>query len=536
MTSNTRFRPDFSSGRIDVPDVGGILTEFADRQANIADKGLDRAIKQQQLDEEQRRWDITNARAEALAKRQEDEYNRALSEKNATNEAYRVLMNKDQYANEKMTAEQKAIQETLAMLTPEERAEAEQGLKTYYNPEVSRQQWIDNAISGPNVDQSKVLAMKTDLYNIAANTPGTPEYQAKIDADREQKKWALDLENRYKMAQLATENKNRLAQIEASKEAKPVGQDLFYAPNGQGGYRPVYVPKGSDIGADWMSESIYKASLGKINEDSGGSGGSGSGKNKNDYNPFEVASKLTPDKEQQGSIGKGLNTIEKLMGKNTAERVTSLITPGNDNWNWNTPAKINPTVFENAFGDDKVTINGVEVKAGDFYVDALTNPDKYIAVTDKSGKTKVYTKDSQAAKILDEVNNKPSINKGSTLNTEILKPTSKTNASEYNQQGYNPIINFSNSSSPIAERVNKEYSAEAIKANADRSKKLEDAYLALVPKELRNNISLSRYSATDKEALNDYISLYNKLDNQTKKLLTYDKYLENKSFYDSRLK
>lgn len=536
MTPNTRYRPDFSSGRIDVPDVGGILMEFADRQANIADKGLDRAIKQQQLDEEQRRWDITNARAEALAKRQEDEYNRALSEKNATNEAYRVLMNKDQYANEKMTAEQKAIQETLAMLTPQERAEAEQGLKTYYNPEVSRQQWIDNAISGPNVDQSKVLAMKTDLYNIAANTPGTLEYQAKIDADREQKKWELDLENKYKMAQLATENKNRLAQIEASREAKPVGQDLFYAPNGQGGYKPVYVPKGSDVGADWMSESIYKASLGKTNGDSGGSGGSGTGKNKNDYNPFEVASKLTPDKEQQASIGKGLDIIEKLMGKNRAERVASLITPGNDNWNWNTPAEVNPTVFENAFGDDKVTINDVEVKAGDFSVDALTNPDKYIAVTDKSGKTKVYTKDSQAAKILDEVNNKPSINKGSTLNTEILKPTSKTNASEYSQQGYNPIINFSNSSNPIAEHINKQFSDEAIEASINRSKKLEDAYLALVPKELRNDIGLSRYSATDKEALNDYISLYNKLDNQTKKLLTYDKYLENKSFYDSRLK
>ena len=535
MTSNTRFRPDFSSGRIDVPDVGGILIDFADRQANRADKELDRAAKQQQLKEEQRRWDITNSRADALAKRQEDEYNRALSEKNATNEAYRVLMNKDQYANEKMAAEQKAIQETLAMLTPEERAEAEQGLKIYYNPVVSRQQWIDNAISGPNVDQSKVLAMKTDLYNIAANTPGTPEYQAKINADREQKKWALDLENRYKMAQLATENKNRLAQIEASKEAKPAVQDLFYAPDGQGGYKPVYVPRGSDIGANWMSESIYKASLGKPNE---GNGGSGGGKNKNDYNPFEVASKLTPDKEQQGSIGKGLDIIEKLMGKNTAERVTSLITPGNDNWNWNTPAEVNPTVFENAFGDDKATINNVEVKAGDFAVDVLTNPDKYIAVTDKSGKTKVYTKDSQAAKILDEVNNKQSINTVSTLNTEILKPTSKTNASEYNQQGYNPIINFSNSNSsnPVAERINKEYSAEAIKAGADRSKKLEDAYLALVPKELRNNISLSRYSATDKEALNDYISLYNKLDNQTKKLLTYDKYLENKSFYDSRLK
>lgn len=203
-----------------IPDVGNIRTstdtagamnnylkavantrEAFAAPVDLIDKIVAGNEARKKTEEEQRRWDITNARADALAKRQEDEYNRALSERTATNEAYRVLMNKDQYANEKMAAEQKAIQESLAMLTPEERAVAEQQLKSY-NPEVSRQQWLDNAIGGPNVDQSKVLAMKTNLYNVASNTPGTPEYQAKIDADREQKKWALDLEDKYKMAQI----------------------------------------------------------------------------------------------------------------------------------------------------------------------------------------------------------------------------------------------------------------------------------------------------------------------------------------------
>ncbi len=73
MTPNTRFRPDFSSGRIDVPDVGGSLLDFANRQANILDKGLDRALKQQQLAEAQRRWDITNARSEAEWTRKQQE-------------------------------------------------------------------------------------------------------------------------------------------------------------------------------------------------------------------------------------------------------------------------------------------------------------------------------------------------------------------------------------------------------------------------------------------------------------------------------
>lgn len=397
MTSNTRFRPDFSSGRIDVPDVGGILMEFADRQANRADKELDKAVKQQQLKEEQRRWDITNSRADALAKRQEDEYNRALSEKNATNEAYRVLMNKDQYANEKMAAEQKAIQESLAMLTPEERAEAEQGLKIYYNPEVSRQQWIDNAISGPNVDQSKVLAMKTNLYNIAANTPGTPEYQAKIDADREQKKWALDLENKYKMAQLATENKNRLAQIEASKEAKPVGTDLFYVPTADGRYAPQYIAKGGAVPAGAYSESIYSKMLGKNNDSSSG-GGSGDKSKNTQYITGGT------DLEANARFNRAIDTAAMVGGSKDASLIKNAISPGKEDdllWVFDKSPELVQGALKEAFGDDTVELaNGTKIKKYDFYSNLANNPDKYVVeYKEGSKKPMVYDKDSDAWKI-----------------------------------------------------------------------------------------------------------------------------------------
>lgn len=530
-----------------IPDVGnirtstdtaGAMSNYLKAMANtreafaapvdLIDKVVAGNEARKKTEEEQRRWDITNARADALAKRQEDEYNRALSEKNATNEAYRVLINKDQYANEKMAAEQKAIQETLAMLTPEERAEAEQGLKSYYNPEVSRQQWIDNAINGPDVDQSKVVAMKTNLYNIAANTPGTPEYQAKIDADREQKKWALDLENKYKMAQLAMENKNRLAQIEASnKEAKPVGTDLFYVPTTDGGYAPQYISKGGAVPTGAKSESIYKEML-KKNNDSSSGGGSGEKPGGTQYITGGT------DLEANAKYNRVIDIANMVGGSKDASLIKNAISPGKeDNLLWiDKSPELNQEALKAAFKDDTVELaDGTKINKFDFYSNLNNNLDNYVIEYKQGSKPMVYDKTSDAWKI-----KQLAANTGTTPNTEILKPTSKTNASEYNQQGYNPIINFSNSSNPIAEHINKNYSDEAIKAIADRSKKLEDAYSALVPKELRNNISLSRYSATDKEALNDYISLYNKLDNQTKKLLTYDKYLENKSFYDSKLK
>lgn len=396
MTPNTRYRPDFSSGRIDVPDVGGILMEFADRHANRADKELDRAAKQQQLKEEQRRWDITNSRADALAKRQEDEYNRALSEKNATNEAYRVLMNKDQYANEKMAAEQKAIQESLAMLTPQERAAAEQGLKSY-NPEVSRQQWIDNAISGPNVDQSKVVAMKTNLYSIAANTPGTPEYQAKIDADREQKKWELALENKYKMSQLATENKNRLAQIEASKEAKPVGTDLFYVPTADGGYAPQYVSKGEAVPVGAYSESVYSKMLGKNNGSSSG-GGSGDKPKNTQYITGGT------DLEANARFNRAIDTAAMVGGSKDASLIKNAVSPGKEDdllWVFDKSPELVQGALKEAFGDDTVELaNGTKIKKYDFYSNLANNPDKYVVeYKEGSKKPMVYDKDSDAWKI-----------------------------------------------------------------------------------------------------------------------------------------
>lgn len=433
-----------------IPDVGNIRTStdtagamnnYLKAMANtreafaapvdLIDKIVAGNEARKKTEEEQRRWDITNSRADALAKRQEDEYNRALVEKNATNEAYRVLMNKDQYANEKMAAEQKAIQETLAMLTPEERAEAEQGLKSY-NPEVSRQQWIDNAINGPDVDQSKVLAMKTNLYNIAANTPGTPEYQAKIDADREQKKWALDLENKYKMAQLATENKNRLAQIEASKEAKPVGTDLFYVPMADGGYSPQYISKGGAVPTGAKSESIYKEML-KKNDDSSSGGGSGGKPGGTQYITGGT------DLEANAKYNRVIDIANMVGGSKDASLIKNAISPGKEDdllWIDKSP-ELDQKALKAAFKDDTVELaDGTKINKFDFYSNLNNNLDNYVIEYKQGSKPMVYDKDSDAWKI-----KKLAADGATGKDSEVgTKDTNKIDKTILDPKNYGPLL------------------------------------------------------------------------------------------------
>ncbi len=123
----------------------------------------------------------------------QDERDRVLNKETATNEALKAVLDPKAYQQEKMSAEQQAIQSTLRALSPEDRAVAEQQIKNNYNKNESSAQWLASALGNENADQSKILSTKKNVYDIAASTPGTPEFQAKIDADRAEKKWASDL-------------------------------------------------------------------------------------------------------------------------------------------------------------------------------------------------------------------------------------------------------------------------------------------------------------------------------------------------------
>ena len=123
----------------------------------------------------------------------QDERDRLLNKETATNEALKAVLDPKAYQQAKMSAEQQAIQSTLMNLSPEDRAVAEQQINNNYNKNESSAQWLASALGNENADQSKILSTKKNVYDIAVSTPGTPEFQAKIDADRAEKKWASDL-------------------------------------------------------------------------------------------------------------------------------------------------------------------------------------------------------------------------------------------------------------------------------------------------------------------------------------------------------
>ena len=204
---------------IDVsPNVQGAATAYT--QANkmfldALDKPFDSLNKyvadmeKQKLLEEERA--IRNEKLgweRAQQARETEKYKRDLAKDTATNEALKAIIDPKAYQTEKMQAEQRGIQESLAALSPEERATTELALAKEYRPEVSGQQWLNAALGDVNADQSKLLSTKKSVYDIAVSTPGTPEYEAKVAADRAEKEWAIDL-------QLAKQQR-----MEASKEAK----------------------------------------------------------------------------------------------------------------------------------------------------------------------------------------------------------------------------------------------------------------------------------------------------------------------------
>lgn len=215
-------RPDFSMSRADVPEVGSILTDFADRQQRQYQTGLSNAMEQAKAAEEKKRWDITNARAEAQAKRQEDEYQRGIAKETATNEALKAVLDPKKYQESKMAGEQAAIQSSLANLSPQDRVVAEQEIKANYRPEVSREQWLATALSGDNADQSKVLSTKNALLNMRLNDPTSDEYKANYKAELDKAKELNNITVGGQMSVLGAQRKwaDDKEQKELDKQAK----------------------------------------------------------------------------------------------------------------------------------------------------------------------------------------------------------------------------------------------------------------------------------------------------------------------------
>lgn len=177
---------------------------------NLLSKLNNEAIAAKEREEERATRDEERAWKLEDRKIAQAERDRVLNKETATNEALKAVLDPKAYKQEKMSAEQQAIESGLANLSPEDRALAEQQLKNNYNKRDSSSQWLANVLGNVNADQSKILSTKKNVYDIAVSTPGTPEYNAKVAADRDEKMWALNAQAAKQRE--ATDYANRLAE------------------------------------------------------------------------------------------------------------------------------------------------------------------------------------------------------------------------------------------------------------------------------------------------------------------------------------
>jgi len=125
----------------------------------LANKLLeDKARTQHALDREK----ITDARYDEQQLKTDAEKNRLIGKEINTANAMQAIYNPDEYKSLRMSSEQKAIQDTLANATPEDRLQMQQEIKGY-DPKASGQQWVNTAIGQSNVDSSKLADLRMDM-------------------------------------------------------------------------------------------------------------------------------------------------------------------------------------------------------------------------------------------------------------------------------------------------------------------------------------------------------------------------------------
>ena len=248
-------KPDFTLGRVDVPEVGGILMDSADRLQKQYQVGLSNAVEADKLTRDQKRWDITNARADAQEKRSAAEYERNIRKENVTNDALRAVVDPNGYKASRIAGEQKAIEASIANLSPEDQVVARAEIAKNYNPADSGRQWVDTASSAQGVDVGRVLDTKSRQYEIAAKTPGTPEYVAAENAKMDLFKREQAISHGNRMAEIGAQTGAQLAYLKAQQDAP---QKMVNPTTGEAKYvRPSELEKYSG----YMDASTYSATL-----------------------------------------------------------------------------------------------------------------------------------------------------------------------------------------------------------------------------------------------------------------------------------
>lgn len=224
-TGSTRYRPDWSSGGITAPDVGEVLLDYADRMAKQQNAGLDRAMREQQVAEEQRRWDIANARAQ----RKED---RELAEQTASDAYYKELLkgpqavggilNRESVINQAsqfdFTPEEIAFSNTNKISTPEQaRKLGNEALAKKMEGQLALSKSVDTMYTQGVLDETRPEMYERALGAVTSRgLPVSKELVASLDAARLAEQTAADAklkENREAESQLLKNQREDLWKV-----------------------------------------------------------------------------------------------------------------------------------------------------------------------------------------------------------------------------------------------------------------------------------------------------------------------------------
>ena len=219
---STRMRPDFTSGRVDTPDVANVLLDFADRQAKQEALGIDRVMQQAKLEEDRKRYET-----ELWFKQRAED--RLLKEQAASDQYYKSLLNGPQAVGGALNTQSFINEANKYSLTPEEVAfsnankitTAEQARKLgnenlakKFEGQMGLSNLADRLYSEGALQESRVQMLERALGNVAnQGLPVPKELATQIDQARLAEQTAQESRLKSNAEELANLNKERKADL-----------------------------------------------------------------------------------------------------------------------------------------------------------------------------------------------------------------------------------------------------------------------------------------------------------------------------------
>ena len=216
-------RPDFNVGRVQVPEVGSVFADFADRQAKRYQIGLENEIKQAQIEEDKKRYETELGFKQRNEQRLVDEVNR----EQATREAVLANLNPDRFKEARLREIDAAIAQGMTNLSPQERAEAEAAANALNRVEIGNLE-LNSARDSTLADPSKVLSAQKSRLDIALSDPNSAESKAarKAELDMHSKKLGATSASNFNLFKQQPAYADSKEDKEAEKYSKYM-QDMF---------------------------------------------------------------------------------------------------------------------------------------------------------------------------------------------------------------------------------------------------------------------------------------------------------------------